>query len=110
MFPVGNINLFICIVFCILFGQIVFMTVFRLGLSMFQIYISWFWRIFILSSFHRPLLSLTLVLIAYVGWEGPRGGAVRVVLRFVCVRLSFHLGRCIDVRIGVGLVCVVWSV
>jgi hypothetical protein len=43
------------------------MTVFRLGLSMFQIDISWFWRIFILSSLHRPLLSLTLVLICWLG-------------------------------------------
>ena len=44
------------------------MTLFRLGLSMLQVDISWFWmRIFILSSFHRPLLSLTLGLICWLG-------------------------------------------
>jgi hypothetical protein len=43
------------------------MTVFRLGLSTFQNCISGLWAIFILSSFHRPLLSLTLVLICWLG-------------------------------------------
>jgi hypothetical protein len=57
---------FIGIVFCILFGQMVFMTVFRLGLSMCQNCISGLW-ILILSPFHRPLLSLTLVLICWLG-------------------------------------------
>ncbi len=44
-----------------------FMTVFSLGLSIVQNCISGLWTIFILNSFHRPLLSLTLVLICWLG-------------------------------------------
>ncbi len=47
--------------------MLVFMTVFSLGLSIVQNYILGCQLSFILSSFHRPLLSLTLVFICWLG-------------------------------------------
>ena len=63
-----------CIVCCILFGEIgglsgllFFMTVFSLGLSIVHNFILGCQTSLILSSFHRPLLSLTLVFICWLG-------------------------------------------
>ncbi len=88
--------------------MLVFMTVFSLGFSIVRSFNLGCQTSLILSSCHRPLLSLTFVLICWLGEA--QGGAVRVALLFVCVRFSLHLGGWIDVRVGFGLVWVVCSV
>ncbi len=67
------------------------MTIFSVGLSIVPSFNLGCQTSLILSSSHRPLLSLTLVLICWLG-ESEGGGAVRVVLFFVYVRFSCHLG------------------
>jgi hypothetical protein len=102
-----------CIAFCILFGQIcgrsgflVFMTVFSLGLSIVQNFILGCQMSFTLSSFHRPLLSLTLV---FICWLGEVQGWCCESCIVVCM-CAFKRGW-INVRVGLGLVwvvCPVW--
>ncbi len=65
------------------------MTVFRLGLSIVQNCVLGFQTIFNLSSFHRPLLSLTLVLICWLGEA--QGGCCesRIVVCMCLFKLPF---------------------